>query len=113
MVWRRQAAEIVGWAALSAVADGTATVVDYVGREPDGSDLPPLFAAAAAEARALGARHLAFWESPGGPGREAIATLEGERFDAGFPFDVRAVDQAAARRFVAFSSFVPSLYDVV
>jgi Acetyltransferase (GNAT) domain len=113
MLWRRQAGEMIGWAALSAVADGTATVVDYIGREPDGSDLPPLFAAAAAEARSLGARYIAFWESPGGPGRNPIAALPGERFDAGYPFDVRAVDPDAARRFVAGVSFVPSLYDLV
>jgi hypothetical protein len=113
MVWRRQAGEMLSWAALSAVADGTATVVDYVGRQQDGRDLPPLFAAAAHEARALGASHIAFWESPGGPGRDPIAALEGDRFDAGYPFDVRAVDKEAAHRFVAGSSFVPSLYDVV
>jgi predicted N-acetyltransferase YhbS len=113
MVWRSQAGEMLCWAALSAVAEGTATVVDYVGREPDGSDLPPLFAAAAAQARSLGARHLAFWESPGGPGNAPIADLPGERLDAGYPFDVRAVDQDAARRFVEGASFVPSLYDLV
>ncbi len=113
MVWRRQAGEMLSWAALSVVADGTATVVDYVGREPDGSDLPPLFAAAAAEARALGARFLVFWESPGGPGRDPIAALPGERLDAGYPFDVRAVDAEAVRRFLDGASFVPSLYDLV
>jgi len=113
MVWRKQGAQMLGWAALSAVSDGTSTVVDYVGREPDGRDLPPLFAAAAAEARALGARRLAFWESPGGPGRAPIAALPGERSDAGFPMDARVFDERAGRRFAASLSFVPSLYDLV
>jgi Acetyltransferase (GNAT) domain len=113
MVWRKQGSEMLGWAALSAVSDGTSTIVDYVGREADGRDLPPLFAAAAAEARALGARHLAFWESPGGPGRAPIAALPGERRDAGFPMDARVFDEDAGRRFAASVSFVPSLYDLV
>ena len=68
MVWRRQGPELVAWAALSVVGED-ATVVDFLGREPDGGDLPALFAAAAAEARRLGARRLVFWETPGGPGR--------------------------------------------
>ncbi len=113
MVWRAQAGEMLGWAALSGVAEETVTVVDYVGREPDGRDLPPLFAAAAAEARSLGARYLAFWESPGGPGHGPIAAFPGERLDAGYPFDVRAVDADAARRFLRGASFVPALYDFV
>jgi hypothetical protein len=113
MVWRKQGREMLGWAALSAVADGTATVVDFLGRDPEGRDLPPLFAAAAAEARALGATHLAFWETPGGPGRAPIAQLPGERLDAGFSLDARIVDEAAARRFAERIAFVPSLYDLV
>lgn len=113
MVWRRQGGEMLAWAALSAAADGTATVVDYLGREPDGSDLPPLFAAAAAEARGFGARHLAFWETPGGPGRAPIAALPGERLEAGFPVIVRVFDESAVRRFAENVSLVPSLYDLV
>ena len=113
MVWRKQAGHMLSWAALSAVADGTSTVVDYVGREPDGRDLPPLFAAAAAEARSLGAESLAFWETPGGPGRAPIAALAGERMDAGFPMDARIFDEGAALRFAARVAFVPSLYDLV
>lgn len=113
MVWRKQAGEMLAWAALSAAADGTATVVDYVGREADGRDLPPLFAAAAAEARAVGATSLAFWETPGGPGRRVIADLEGERLGAGFPVIARVFDEEAVRRFAANVSLVPSLYDLV
>ncbi len=113
MVWLRRGAEMLAWAALSAAADGTATVVDYLGREADGSDLPPLFAAAAEEARAHGARRLAFWETPGGPGRAVIAALPGERLDAGFPVIVRVFDDESARRFAAGVSLVPSLYDLV
>ena len=113
MVWRAQSGQMIGWAALSGVADETATVVDYLGLEPDGSDLPAIFAAAAAEARALGARRLAFWEPPGGPGRGPIAELPGERMDAGFPMDARVFDEDLAKRFAERLAFVPSLYDVV
>jgi hypothetical protein len=111
MVWRRQGRELVSWAALS-VFGKEATVVDYLGREPDGGDLPPLFAAAAAEARRLGAPTLVFWETPGGPGRAPISALPGERADAGFPVIVRAGDEEAVRRFAAGVHLVPSLYDL-
>ncbi len=112
MVWRRRNGEMTAWAALS-VGDGVATVADYLGRDPDGGDLPGLFAAAADEARRLGAGHLALWLPPGGPGRAAIEALPGERLDAGFPMIVRAFDEDAVRRFGANVHLVPSLYDVV
>jgi len=112
MVWRRQGRELASWAALSVVGED-ATVADYLGREPDGSDLPPIFAAAADEARRLGARRLVFWETPSGPGREVIAALAGERRDAGFPMIVRVFDDAAAERFGRSLHLVPSLYDLV
>ena len=112
MVWRRPNREMTAWAALS-VGDGVATVVDYLGRDPDGADLPELFAAAADEARRLGAGHLALWLPPGGPGRTAIEALPGERLDAGFPIIVRVFDEEAVRRFGESVSLVPSLYDVV
>jgi len=111
MVWRRQAGELVSWAVLS-VFGREATVADYLGREPDGSDLPPLFAAAAAEARRLGADTLVFWETPGGPGRGPIAALPGERVEAGFPVIVRVSDEDAVRRFGERVQLVPSLYDL-
>lgn len=111
MVWRRQRGELVAWAVLS-VFGREATVADYLGREPDGGDLPPLFAAAAAEARRLGAGALVFWETPGGPGRVPIAALPGERVDAGFPVIVRVFDEAAVRRFGERVQLVPSLYDL-
>ena len=103
---------MTGWAALS-VGDGVATVADYLGRDPDGGDLPGLFAAAADEARRLGAGHLALWLPPGGPGRSAIEALPGERLDAGFPMIVRVFDEEAVRRFGANLYLVPSLYDMV
>ncbi len=112
MVWRRQGAALVAWAVLSVVGED-ATVVDYLGREPDGSDLPPLFAAAADEARRAGARRLVFWETPGGPGRRVIEGLPGERVDAGFPMIVRVFDEAAVGRFARNVFLVPSLYDLV
>ena len=112
MVWRRQGREMVGWTALSVIGE-EATVVDYLGREADGSDLAPLFAAAADEARRLGARRLVFWETPAGPGRRAIESLPGERADAGFPMIVRIFDEDAVRRFAERLHLVPSLYDLV
>jgi len=112
MVWRRQAREIVSWAVLSVVGED-ATVADFLGREPDGSDLAPLFAAAADEARRLGARRLVFWETPAGPGHRAIGALPGERADAGFPMIVRVYDEAAVQRFARGVHLVPSLYDLV
>jgi hypothetical protein len=112
MVWRRQGRELVGWTALSVIGE-EATVVDYLGREADGSDLAPLYAAAADEARRLGARRLVFWEPPAGPGRQAIAALPGQRVDAGFPMIVRVFDEDAVRRFAQRLHLVPSLYDLV
>lgn len=111
MVWRRGCGELLSWAALSVVGP-EATVADYLGREADGSDLPPLFAAAADEARRLGARSLVFWVPPGGPGRSPIAALPGERGDAGFPVIVRVFDESAVRRFGERVHLVPSLYDL-
>jgi hypothetical protein len=112
MVWRRQGNEITGWAALS-VWQGAATVVDYLGRDPRGADLPALFAAAAEEARRHGAQTLVFWRTPGGPGRAVIDGLPGERSKAGFPMISRVFDEEAVRRFAAGVHLVPSLYDLV
>jgi Acetyltransferase (GNAT) domain len=112
MVWRRQGRELAAWAALSVVGE-EATVADFLGREADGSDLAPLFASAADEARRLGARRVVFWETPGGPGRDAIAALPGDRRDAGFPMIVRVFDDGAVERFGRRVHLVPSLYDLV
>jgi len=111
MVWRRQGRELTAWAALSIVGE-EATIADYLGREASGADLPALFAAAADEARRLGARRLVFWETPGGPGRVPIASLGGDRRDAGFPMIVRVFDDASVRRFGVSVNLVPSLYDL-
>jgi GNAT superfamily N-acetyltransferase len=116
MVWRLQAGAMIGWAVLCADTRGetaTATVVDFLSSEPDGADLPGLFACAAEEARRLGARRLIFWETPGGPGRTAIASLSGERREAGFPMIARVFDAASASRFARRLHLVPSLYDLV
>jgi Acetyltransferase (GNAT) domain len=111
MVWRRQGSELAAWAVLSVVGED-ATVADFLGRESDGSDLLLLFAAAADEARRLGARRLVFWETPGGPGRGPIQALPGDRADAGFPMIVRVFDEEAVRRFGEGLHLVPSLYDL-
>jgi hypothetical protein len=114
MVWRVQAGAMVGWAALCAdAASETATVVDFLASEPDGADLPALFACAGAEARRLGARRLIFWETPGGPGHDVIASLPGESRPAGFPMIARVFDTAAVDRFAERLQLVPSLYDLV
>ncbi len=114
MVWRLQAGAMIGWAALCADSESeTATVVDFLSSEPDGADLPALFACAAEEARRLGARRLIFWETPGGPGRRAIASLGGDRREAGFPMIARVFDAASASRFAERLQLVPSLYDLV
>jgi hypothetical protein len=112
MVWRRQGRELAGWAVLSVVGE-EATVADFLGREADGRDLAPLFAAAADEAKRLNARRLVFWEPPGGPGQGPIEALAGERADAGFPMIVRVFDESSVRRFGERLHLVPSLYDLV
>lgn len=112
MVWRSRGGEPTAWAAL-AVHAGIATVVDYLGMDPRGSDLPELFAAAAEEARSQGAARLVFWRTPGGPGRQVIEALPGERLDAGFPMISRVFDEGAVRRFAANLHLTPSLYDLV
>jgi hypothetical protein len=89
-----------------------ALVADYLARDWRG-DLAPLFAAAAGEARRLGARRLVFWETPGGPAAPWIATLPGERSSAGYPIIVRPIDEAAVSRFAEDAHLVPSLYDLV
>ena len=82
---------------------------------PTASDLPALFAAAADEARRLGARRLVVLVDAGRPGPRARSRrCPGERRDAGFPMIVRVFDEAA----VATDSrervhLVPSLYDLV
>ena len=112
MLWRRRAGEMIGWAALSVVGEN-ATVADFLAREPDGTDLPPLFAGAAQEARGLGARTLVFWSTPGGPGRGVLASLPGERRDAGYPIIARVFDEASVTAFARGVHLVPSLYDLV
>jgi predicted N-acetyltransferase YhbS len=112
MVWRESGGRLHGWTVLSVVGE-QAFVADFLSERPDGADLPDLFAAAAAEARRLGARRLVFWETGGGPGGEAVRQLGGEVREAGFSFVVRSFDDAAADRFARSGHFVPALYDVV
>lgn len=111
MVWRIESGAMTAWAVLCASGE-TATVVDFLGSEADGRDLPRLFACAGAEARRLGARRLVFWATPGGPGREVIASLPGAPRDAGFPMIARVFDGPAASRFAQRLHLVPSLYDL-
>jgi len=112
MVWWKEAGRQRGWAVL-AVSGEEALVADFLGSDPEGSDLPPLFAASAAEARRMGARRMIFWETPGGPGRDVIARLDGERRDAGFSLIARVLDEAAFEGVPSELHLVPSLYDVV
>jgi Acetyltransferase (GNAT) domain len=118
MVWTVAAAAAAGtagwsgWAALS-ISGARALVVDFLlAPEEAAAACPGVFSAAAAEAARLGARELVFWETPGGPGRAAIAALPGDRADAGFPLIVRPFDEAAVVRFSRLVHLVPSLYDL-
>jgi hypothetical protein len=118
MVWTAagggaaETAGLSGWAALS-VSGSRALVVDFLlAPDESASAYPGVFSAAAAEAARLGARELVFWETPGGPGRAAIAALPGERADAGFPLIVRPFDEGAVARFSRLVHLVPSLYDL-
>jgi len=112
MVWRESAQGMASWGVLSVVGE-KALLADYLGRRSDGSDLPELFAAAASEARRLGAKTLVLWETPGGPGREVIRALPGERCDAGFPLIVRVRDEELCARFAERVHLTPALYDVI
>lgn len=112
MVWREHAGEMAGWVVLS-VAGETALVADLLVREPGPSGLRLLLAAAADEARRLGASKLVFWETPGGPAARLLSELPGERRDADFPIIVRTFDDEAADRFGRNAHLVPSLYDLV
>jgi hypothetical protein len=111
MVWWPRGRPAV-WASLS-VSGEEALVADFLGSDPDGRGLMPLFSAAAEEARRLGARRLAFWETPGGPGRAVIAALPGERREAGFALAARFLDASTFEGFRTGLHLVPSLYDVV
>jgi hypothetical protein len=111
MVWREGPQGLLAWAVLSVLGEN-ALVADHVGRDADGSDLPALFAAAAAEAGRLGARRLVFWRTPG-PAGSVIDSLPGESEPAGFGLDARTFDARAVRLFAASAHLVPSLYDVV
>lgn len=102
----------LAFAALSVVGED-ALVADYFGREADGGDLLPLFAACGQEAQRLGARRLKFWKSPGGPGRRVLEAIGGEERDAGFWIVGRVFDEPAASGFLERGHFVPSLWDVV
>ena len=113
MVWRDGGVDgMSSWAVLS-VQGEQALVADFLAADPAGSELPELFAAAAAEARRLGAAKLVFWETPGGPGRPAIEALPGEIREAGFSFVVHSFDHAATDRFARDAHLTPALYDVV
>jgi hypothetical protein len=112
MIWRGTEQHWTAWAALSVIGE-RGLVADYLGRDADGSDLPPLFAAAAAEARRLGARILVFWKTPGGPARRWLDQLPGEAHDAGFHFIGRVFEEETAREFLEHGQFLPSIYDVV
>lgn len=111
MVSLRGEGGLQSWAALSVLGE-EAIVADYLGRQADGGDLPALFAAAASEAKSLGASTLLFWETPGGPGRRVLDRLAGERREAGFVLAARIFDEEAARLFFEKGHLTPALYDV-
>ena len=112
MIWREGGGAMRAWAVLSVLGE-QALVADFLTEDPEGGDLAGLFAAAATEARRLGATRLVFWESPGGPAAAWIAALPGEARDAGFSFVVRSFDHAATDRFGLRVHLTPALYDMV
>ncbi len=112
MVWWKEGGRQRGWAVLS-VSGEEALVADFLCSEPDGGDLSVLFAAAGAEAQRMGARRLVFWETPGGPGRDAIAALPGPRREAGFSIAARFLVESVFEGFRSRLHLVPALYDVV
>lgn len=112
MVWRESKGKVLGWAVLS-VHGEHALVADFLGLLPDGSDLLPLFSAAAAEAITMGARQLVFWETPGGPSYSVLRSFPGERKEAGYPLAARASDDDAADRLARRAHLTPALYDLV
>jgi len=111
MLWKEESGAMTCWAALSMQGEN-ALVADYLGVSADGGDLPGLFAAAAEEATRLGAARLVLWETPGGPGADAIRRLPGESAGAGFHIIARVFDRSAAGLFAA-GQLTPALYDVV
>jgi hypothetical protein len=112
MVWWKERGSMRGWAALS-VSGERALVADFLGRDPAGADLPALFAAAASEAGRMGARELVFWETPGGPARDLIAQLPGERESAGYSMIARVLEPDRFDGLAGGLHLVPSLYDLV
>jgi hypothetical protein len=114
MVWvETERGEMESWAVLS-IAGERALVVDLLlGGRPGPAVTGGIFSAAAAESRRLGARELVFWETPGGPAREGVAALQGERRDAGFPIIVRVFDEEVAAHFARDLHLTPALYDLV
>lgn len=112
MVWISKGGRIDSWAALS-VAGDRALVADHLFAQGASADVPEILRAAAQEGGRLGARELVLWETPGGPGREAIARLSDARSDAGFSMAARALDETALRRFEARLHLTPALYDLV
>jgi hypothetical protein len=112
MVWTGSAGRMRSWAALSITGE-RALMADFLCDRADGEGLSDLFAAAAAEARRLGASRLVFWETPGGPGSSRIAGLPGETRDAGYSFVVRSFDDDLTDRFGRGAHLTPALYDMV
>ena len=84
---------------------------------PDESAARALFDALSAEAAALGARRLVFWETPGGPlaaisGRGATRRLSGGREgETGFSFATVPFDADRAREFVRTAQITAGIYD--
>lgn len=107
--------QLQSWAVLSVLGE-KAILADYLCRRPEGSDLPDLFAIAAAEAIKMGAKKLVFWDTRGGPGSTVVAGLPGERRDAGFPLITvpdNCRDGDLCARFVEQVALTPAMYDVV
>jgi hypothetical protein len=115
MVSLESSGECLAWGVLS-VFGADALVMDYLTRDPSGEAFEELSNRLAAEAAAMGASTLVFWESPGGPWREALGEQArragGKIVDAGFSFATAALfDEPVFRRFLDRIPLTPSFYD--
>lgn len=117
MVTLAGAGEDVAWGVLGVTGE-QALVMDYLARPPLEEIFRDLVRALEAEARAMGARRLVFWEPPGGPFRGPLRRLldvAGPNscvVDAGFSFvTAKIFEEEALRKFLAGLHFTPGFYD--
>jgi predicted N-acetyltransferase YhbS len=110
MLWSPASGAMRAWAVLSVTGE-RALLADYLARTEE--DLAAILDRAGAEARAMGARHLILWETPGGPARGLFARLPGERREAGYSLSARLLEPQMSGELASNVALTPALYDVV